>query len=124
MKLIVTLITTILSISLYTITNRTELDASIGNDTKSALHNYRFSDIKLLCSNNNINVFYWLFYNDKPYLGRICSLSRTDSNYHLIIKLLLGNQIEPNPGPRTPRWPCGACGKAVTWKSKALECDT
>jgi hypothetical protein len=45
-------------------------------------------------------------------------------NHHLLIKLLLSGQVELNPGPRSPRWPCGSCGKNVNWSSKALECDT
>ncbi|CAC5385818.1 unnamed protein product [Mytilus coruscus] len=38
-----------------------------------------------------------------------------------------GNQFphtQTNPGPRTPRWPCGTCQKTVTWKHKALGCDS
>ena len=48
----------------------------------------------------------------------------TMKNQHLLIKLLLSGQVELNPGPRSPRWPCGSCGKNVNWRCKALECDT
>ena len=43
---------------------------------------------------------------------------------HLLFKLLLSGQVELNPGPRSPRWLCGSCGKNVNWRCKALECDT
>jgi len=39
--------------------------------------------------------------------------------------MLLAGDIEVNPGPRTPKFPCGECGKAVTWSTKrlAVACD-
>ena len=30
---------------------------------------------------------------------------------------------ETNPGPRTPKFPCQLCGKAVRWNQKAIACD-
>ena len=38
--------------------------------------------------------------------------------------LLLMSGIEPNPGPRTPRYPCGVCSRAVrNIGQRALACD-
>lgn len=39
--------------------------------------------------------------------------------------LLLSNSadIELNPGPRAPKYPCQICDRAVTWKQRAVACD-
>ena len=37
--------------------------------------------------------------------------------------LLLMYDIEPNPGPRTPKFPCGDCALAVTNNHAAISCD-
>ena len=39
--------------------------------------------------------------------------------------LLLSNasDIESNPGPRAPKYPCQVCCKAVTWKHGDVACD-
>ena len=46
------------------------------------------------------------------------------SNFkYFSILLLLSGNIELNPGPRTPKFPCGVCRKACTWKQQAVACD-
>ena len=41
----------------------------------------------------------------------------------LICLLLLSGDVELNPGPCSPRYPCGVCGKAVKARDRAVACD-
>ena len=39
------------------------------------------------------------------------------------IILTLASDVELNPGPRTPKYPCQICHRAVTWGQKGVSCD-
>ena len=41
----------------------------------------------------------------------------------IIIILLQAGDIESNPGPYTPKFPCMICLKAAKWGQKCLQCD-
>ena len=56
-------------------------------------------------------------------LDRKQPLATSTSTSHKHIILLISG-IEPNPGPRRPRFPCVVCTKACKVNQRALTCDT
>ena len=42
----------------------------------------------------------------------------------LTLLLLLSGDIQLNPGPRPPKYPCGLCQKACKWTTPCVRCDT
>ena len=48
---------------------------------------------------------------------------RVQSLLVMYLILLQAGDLELNPGPRAPKFPCGLCGKAVTWKNGGPQCD-
>lgn len=54
------------------------------------------------------------------------SSSELQLNKSLLVKcllLLLSGDVDSNPGPRPPKYPCGICNRAVTKSCKAIVCD-
>ena len=49
--------------------------------------------------------------------------SKTHNNLYICL-LLFMHDIELNPGPRSPKFPCGICHKAVTSNHCGVACDT
>ena len=52
---------------------------------------------------------------------RVHSLTRSACLSKLLV--LLAGDVELNPGPRKPKYPCIVCGKACTWNTPAVCCD-
>ena len=52
---------------------------------------------------------------------------KTGRHHHLLylsfIIILQSADCELNPGPRTPKYPCLVCTKAVRWNHRAIACD-
>ena len=42
----------------------------------------------------------------------------------IFLLIILSNDIEVNPGPRPPKYPCGVCTKAVKWTDHGVLCDS
>ena len=43
--------------------------------------------------------------------------------YISILLVTLSNDVQLNPGPRTPNYPCGSCGAAVKNNQNSIQCD-
>jgi hypothetical protein len=59
---------------------------------------------------------------------KINKLSQTrhkaNKRYLIFIAIILAGDIELNPGPRTPTFPCGICTRAVKAQDHAVCCDS
>ena len=60
----------------------------------------------------------YLFRKQNP-----CPLNLSGNNFQqLSILLILGGQVELNPGPKA-KYPCQICNRAVKWGQKGIACD-
>ena len=63
-----------------------------------------------------------LFINLHKHLSSIVKKSH-HLHYLSVLLILQSADCELNPGPRTPKYPCMVCGKAVRWNQRAVACD-
>ena len=61
-------------------------------------------------------------------IKEICKLrlkpGKLEILYLAIISVANSYTPEPNPGPRAPKYICGYCQKAATWKTPGVCCDS
>ena len=41
----------------------------------------------------------------------------------LVVLLIIAGDIQPNPDPRPPKYPCSICNKAVRYGQEGIQCD-
>ena len=86
-------------------------------------HDFHFSENYSSCSS-------LIFLRNSPLKKRAFPLSaNANSNLSgtctsLTLLLLLSGDIQPNPGPRPLKYPCGICKKACKWTTPCVRCDT
>ena len=92
----------------------TELPPLSPNPLQTTTH--EISMIPLASTSGPSSILYW-------HSRHGFKLTRRHSRFHILLTLLLVGQVEFYPGPRTPKYPCGECSKAVRWE-KSIACDT
>lgn len=78
--------------------------------------------------NINVNigtqVYYWQLHVSS--FKRRTIFGSSDKHIHLLIRILLSNQVESNPGPHSlddSSYPCSICTRECTWDTDAIVCD-
>ena len=56
------------------------------------------------------------------YITQLHELSEQPT-YISLWMVTMSNDIELNPGPRIPKYPCGSCSKAVRNNQNSIQCD-
>ena len=69
------------------------------------------------------SVYTWIAHRKRNRLTRHQLLTINNAPLHQRLSLLLISGIEPNPGPRTPRFPCTICKRACKTNQMSLACD-
>jgi hypothetical protein len=80
--------------------------------TSDIANNLKYSSIAQLVSARKPKS---IRYNDRPIKHTMLYLS--------LIIIMMSSDVELNPGPRQPKYPCQICHKAVTWKTRGVACD-
>ncbi len=68
---------------------------------------------------NMTALYFWLTTVRPQRTHSIIAITR----HNMRLLLLLSGQIELNPGPYTPKYPCQICSLAVKWGQRGLACD-
>lgn len=66
-------------------------------------------------------VYHWLS-DISPLTTKTLSKS-VRSDQHIQLLLIISGQVESDPGPYKPKYPCQVCTRAVKWVQRALACD-
>ncbi|CAC5391935.1 unnamed protein product [Mytilus coruscus] len=84
-----------------------------------------------LCLQNELSIsvssqLYYLQLHVSSFKRPIFKSSDRSRHVHLLLKLLLSNQVETNPGPNNlneSSYPCSICSREFTWNQDAIVCD-
>ena len=66
------------------------------------------------------------YFHNRNNRGTYPNIRRGKKHFLMYLSLTLilnASDIELNPGPRTPKYPCQICSKAVTWNQRRVACD-
>ena len=74
-----------------------------------------------ICLDGSNSIYLWISDFRPHQIHSRAVMLHTRQVVHLL--LMLSGQVELNPCPYTPKFPCQICSKAVKWGPRALACD-
>ena len=75
-------------------------------------------DYKYFPTSPNISVCW-----ESKYFYQLASLNQKHPTCFAILILVQAGDLNPNPGPYKPKFPCAICEKAARWDQRATCCD-